>query len=477
MAFYDDLRGVALGFGLEANRLFGDEQRLQDRNGVYSFSNWLFFVDDEQADLAISAESITSDETGPLKDVIVARGDPTIAGALQDLAPSSVFSLSDLAGLQYQDAGGTSGEYDDFADHWHVYAHGYHWIAISVVGDMQALGVYLLQLTIPADGSAPVIVAGALVFTPTSADYFMSPFGGTKQPKYVTNDLLLVDTRLGVAIGIKHRPDDPVDPRFGRPDPGKGHLIIDVTAPGPLPGFHVERRVKVIGASSSATYGPGAPGVGVGAAPYSHDNGASANVLHLFTAYEPGSGSSTTTSRYLLFAPEHITVNNPGGIRLIVLNSDFEPLHVETLVDTDGAMSHSMPTTAWIPPPGRTKYLGNPDTTFPRAMVWKRFHSPDADSLYGGWDDYGLLFLRLYGPNGSEEDRQMSREGWRANRPHVTYWKDYLIVGWDGGPWELVYDPTTGAPGIVTSPDGRQQYDLDWPGKGCHATIYQLGFR
>ena len=70
-------------------------------------------------------------------------------------------------------------------------------------------------------------------------------------------------------------------------------------------------------------------------------------------------------------------------------------------------------------------------------MVWRRFHSSDADSLYGGWGDYGLLFLRLYGPNGSEEDRQMSREGWRANRPHVTYWKDYLIVGWDADDRDL----------------------------------------
>jgi len=81
---------------------------------------WLFAVDDGNPLLAVSAES-----DGKL-----------IMGRLDISDPAASVSWQTVAGPA--DTGGVS-----IADHWHIFAHGYHWLVFSVAGDSAS---YLLKL-------------------------------------------------------------------------------------------------------------------------------------------------------------------------------------------------------------------------------------------------------------------------------------------------------------------------------------------
>ena len=81
---------------------------------------WLFAVDDGNSQLAVSAES-----DGKL-----------IMGRLDVTNPAASVFWQTVAGPA--DTGGVS-----IADHWHIFAHGYHWLVFSVAGDSTS---YLLKL-------------------------------------------------------------------------------------------------------------------------------------------------------------------------------------------------------------------------------------------------------------------------------------------------------------------------------------------
>jgi hypothetical protein len=134
-------------------------------------STWLFAVDDGSPQLALSAESDGQLLMGRL-DIT----SPDIAVSWQTVADST-------------DTGGVS-----IADHWHIFAHSYHWLVFSVAGDSAS---YLLKL---------------------DKDFLrlaMVPVGHTDGP---TNDMFLVAEPDGVAVG-----------HFA---PGYGHTIhrFDVQA-------------------------------------------------------------------------------------------------------------------------------------------------------------------------------------------------------------------------------------------------------
>ena len=114
---------------------------------------WLFAVDNGNPQLAVSAES-----DGKL---LMGRWDVT--------NPSSTVSWQTVAGPT--DTGGVS-----IADHWHIFAHGYHWLVFSVAGDSAS---YLLKLDKDFQRLALV------------------PVGHTDGP---TNDMFLVAEPNGVAV-------------------------------------------------------------------------------------------------------------------------------------------------------------------------------------------------------------------------------------------------------------------------------------
>lgn len=114
---------------------------------------WLFAVDDGNPLLAVSAES-----DGKL-----------IMGRLDVTDPAASVSWQTVAGPA--DTGGVS-----IADHWHIFAHGYHWLVFSVAGDSTS---YLLKLD--TDFQRLAIV----------------PVGHADGP---TNDMFLVAEPDGIAV-------------------------------------------------------------------------------------------------------------------------------------------------------------------------------------------------------------------------------------------------------------------------------------
>ena len=115
---------------------------------------WLFAVDDGSPQLALSAES-----DGKL-----------LMGRLNVTDPSATVSWQIVASPA--DAGGLS-----IADHWHIFAHGYHWLVFSVAGDSAS---YLLKLDKNFKRLAIV------------------PVGHTEGP---TSDMFLVAEPGGVEVG------------------------------------------------------------------------------------------------------------------------------------------------------------------------------------------------------------------------------------------------------------------------------------
>ncbi len=132
---------------------------------------WLFAVDDGNPQLALSAEL-----DGKL-----------LVGRLDVTDPKATVSWQAVASPT--DTGGMS-----IADHWHIFAHGYHWLVFSVAGDSAS---YLLKLDKDFQRLALV------------------PVGHTDGP---TNDMFLVAEPDGVTVG-----------HFA---PGYGHTIhrFDVQA-------------------------------------------------------------------------------------------------------------------------------------------------------------------------------------------------------------------------------------------------------
>ncbi|MBI4296526.1 MAG: hypothetical protein HY667_05365 [Chloroflexi bacterium] len=131
-----------------------DISSVQAPRNIAGAKVWLFAVDDGNPRLALSAES-----DGQL-----------LVGRLDISNPTAPVSWRTVAGPA--DTGGAP-----IADHWHIYAHGYHWLVFSVAGDNAS---YLLKLSKDFQRIALV------------------PVGHADGP---TNDMFLVAEPGGVAVG------------------------------------------------------------------------------------------------------------------------------------------------------------------------------------------------------------------------------------------------------------------------------------
>lgn len=124
-------------------------------------ATWLFFVDDGQEQLAVSTEAGQAIQLG--------RFDPA--------SPTSTIDWQTV--VSATDTGGQA-----IADHWHIFAHDYHWIAFSTSGATRS---YLLQLT--SDFERVALTEVAQNDTAGNA---------TDLP---TNDMFLVAEDAGVTVG------------------------------------------------------------------------------------------------------------------------------------------------------------------------------------------------------------------------------------------------------------------------------------
>lgn len=205
---------------------------------------WLFYVDDGVSAVDGDASLVASVETE--NDIYIAR----FTSADLSTPTSGWNSLnaeSEAKTWTFTRDDGTSDFYAGIADHWHIFAHGYHWIACSLFGAPYAdgtgdstmgVGVMLIRFTVDAAG-APQDIEYFQIFSPESTwwsrttYYYMkfgfSPsFGWNYTLKYPTNDLFLVEEAEGVAVGIYHRSSDLDRADMSEPADDDGHLLIHV---------------------------------------------------------------------------------------------------------------------------------------------------------------------------------------------------------------------------------------------------------
>ena len=96
---------------------------------------WTFVVPDGRATPVVSFEAYRGGESR----VEVKRWDPRTPGAGDEGV--AVLTLDALGSPTLVLEDGTSDRYDGISDHWHVIAHGTHWIAASLTYEREGLGV------------------------------------------------------------------------------------------------------------------------------------------------------------------------------------------------------------------------------------------------------------------------------------------------------------------------------------------------
>ena len=118
--------------------------------------NWVFYVDDGGDDLVESSEAPQDDSgTIQVRRVGPLTSPPSLPPATELLNISSLRSAG--VNLTYLGPSGFPRTYNGISDHWHVFAHGYHWIAFSLLHitggagspeRREGVGVGLVQFTI-----------------------------------------------------------------------------------------------------------------------------------------------------------------------------------------------------------------------------------------------------------------------------------------------------------------------------------------
>ena len=286
---------------------------------------WLFAVDDGNPQLALSAEA-----DGKL-----------LMGRLNVTDPAATVSWQTVASSA--DTGGAS-----IADHWHVFAHGYHWLVFSVAGDSAS---YLLKLDRDFQRLALV------------------PVGHTDGP---TNDMFLVAEPDGVAVG-----------HFA---PGYGHTV-----------HRFDVQAKKTGQ------------VRVGGGNYTHANGSSAIMV------EGG---------YLLFASETLNPSATGAVKLIQLDTSWQPVSVKGVLDEDGTNA-AMATAVRLDSGYTILHLRVRTGVSPRQQATAA-PQPGAPMP----DDSVSLVRLVLTPDGKIVSREtLVPEG--TNRAHTTLIGDLLVTTWD----------------------------------------------
>ena len=368
--------------------------------------NWTFFVPDDGAAPVVSWEdgqgSVLCERWDPVTNPSTGAGREVLAGA--DFSKYTIYHPA------------LSLKYSGLSDHWHVYAHGYHWIAGSLtatpavgMGPANPLGVGLARFTVDSTGQ-PQDIHTELVYTPRSAaDYH--PDGRPVRP---TNDLFVTPTPEGVAVGVLHSPAAPAV--GGTPATDKGHtlfLLSTVHDFGSKETAARRRRVELHGS------------LGI-----SHENGSSCRMFE-------AQGNVV----YQLLATDSLSINNEGSADLLALNDDFQPVYRQTLVGADPAFTGfegwniSMMMSVSIPAPGYLPPLARPPSPHGiEAAVYKQIYAPDRYQGHPDGDNGDVFlwirpdgFMAPQSPGYPEHTGFVTWVGF-GNQPHIAYWDDHLIV-------------------------------------------------
>lgn len=399
---------------------------------------WLFWVDDGGADLVGSGESPGSNS------IYVIRADPTDQSALasiQDADWHPLITLTELGGVWGQDLTYTYGDgtsehqYQSIADHWHIYAHGFHWIALSLTPAPShggvGVGVALVKFEMLSAG--PVVHDARVIWSPKrAADWWPDNLGGpTYRVVHPTNDLFLTTTRTGVAIGINRVPRDPGANPEGWKD-GKGSKILMVEGGGAAGMGAIGLGAGQLGMTGRVGDTLDFRSVLVVERDFSHSNAASAQGVMSGGLNGINGRVQVAGLRYRLLAPDAISVTSRSEISLILSDEDWNPSS-RTILLEDALQHYSMADEAFIPGPGlATSLLQPPDSglALNRAMVYKRVGLDEGREAGDERDDAGELRIRLY-QGSSEIDKAVTQAGTYGNRCHLSYWEGHLIVGWD----------------------------------------------
>lgn len=359
---------------------------------------WLFLVDDGGSDLVASTEG-----GGYIK---IRRLDPTSPGigTWHNIDPE----VASYDGLLYK-ADDTVDNYDGWADHWHIFAHGYHWIALSLISQIHStvserdedagVGVLLLRFEMLADGSPDTsTMLRLLVRSPTSAsDYWSSATGSTRPdpvPVDHTNDLFMVKERAGVVIWLKHNPMN----ASADSEDDDGTTLIHVSTDGTTWW-------------DEAFWGPGYP-----------NHQALGSATRVWGTYT-GSAGTVTGYHYRILAPDLGNSHSENTVYLIEAEEDWTPISsVGTALlhgtDTNYTMvAEARTPSGWRAVVARRGWLGHADPA-KRADIALYVFDPDGDLL----ERHVLAY---------EAELGEGIDGYF--RPHIIYWQSQamLVVTWD----------------------------------------------
>lgn len=396
-------------------------ERLVEQDGPGA---WTFIIDDG------GVQPVTSFEAD--HEVRVVRWDPVTRAGIPDETDlvTPVLSLKKLGTPEVYVPGLGSRDFDGISDHWHVFAHGFHWIACSLTYLGNGLGLALVKFTMDAAGIVTVDRRG-MVYSPQSA----AGYHGANQTQaiYLTNDLFVTPTVEGIGIGVLHTHAGPFLP--GVPADDKAHTMFLIENETPWTADQtsdaMDFGVRRPSDTSKTQYVRRVPLWGDLA--LSHENGSSCTPVQI--------GLRTF---YMLLATETLSVHAEGSVDLILYDTNWTPLLRKTLVGADPAfpgfydVNVSMLNTAFIPPPGWLPAAGtSPQWEAPLAMTYKQVHPASARTPGDGLDDHGDIYVVIFPkafdvtnvPRPPEAYGTVLHLGF-GNRPHISFFDDHLLVAW-----------------------------------------------
>ena len=259
---------------MKLEKYFDEDSARTFNGGRY----WLFLIDDGEEALAASCAVSETEDTPTY--IAVARTDPT--ASTWDDSPTwhELFTMEDVEGhadwTYYHPNMGAGNPFTGITDRWHIYAHGYHWIACTLVGPSvdkggadEGFGLALIRFTMDPETGEPSGREEWLVRNTQDRSDFYDDLVSSGKFRIInpTVNFFMTEHPDGVAIGIHQialTPSDVETDSSGTstytPANDEGHTIMVVGTDGTV--------ISEISFPSSGTTG------------YGHGNAASA-VQHL----------------------------------------------------------------------------------------------------------------------------------------------------------------------------------------------------
>ncbi|GDX80327.1 hypothetical protein LBMAG42_21380 [Deltaproteobacteria bacterium] len=346
---------------------------------VQSGVMWLFAVDDGEGDLVWSAEQTRQAADGSFTDKVImaVRCPPPDLATIID-ADWTVLLTQAEAIAALNSAGYAA---DGISDHWHIYAHGQHWIAFSYseagsAGVPTGKGVGLIAF----DANLVRTIGPVVLFCNDQS-------GGWGDVQ--TNDLCMMETVDGVTVVVIDRVASPNMPVF---------LHVPTASPTAIPG-----PVKLTDYAILL------------------DSGID-RITNLGSAYY----DSTSAWPYTLLLP--ITEEPPfveSRILALRLDSTFALMAVEEVQGTLGRSAVLVPGAPRqnLAMPMRVAVGASPS---PTVWTWRERTLTEPPT---SMSDAGKIRLQVRDSSGRRVYGQTLAP--LANRPHLTAFRSQLIVAYD----------------------------------------------